>query len=94
MLQKPVPPGFELGSFAQLTPPPRVNLKTPFQAPLGRSRPNWELLSAIDLARLCQRQGQRMQARDVLAPVYGWFTEGTDTPVLKEAGALLDELAA
>jgi hypothetical protein len=38
-------------------------------------------------------QGKRRQAHNLLAPIYGWFTEGFDTPVLKEAKALLDELA-
>jgi predicted ATPase len=44
----------------------------------------------MSLARL---QGRRREARDLLAPVYGWFTEGLDTPDLTEAKALLDELA-
>jgi hypothetical protein len=42
---------------------------------------------------LGQRQGQRAEAHDLLAPVYGWFTEGFDTPDLKEAKALLDQLS-
>ena len=54
----------------------------------------WELRAATDLARLWLDQGKRDQARDLLAPVYGWFTEGFDTLDLKEAKALLDELAA
>ena len=53
----------------------------------------WELRAAISLARLWREQGKRDAARDLLAPVYGWFAEGFDTPVLKEAKALLDELA-
>jgi predicted ATPase len=53
----------------------------------------WELLGATSLARLWRDQGKRAEARDLLAPVYGWFTEGFDTPVLQEAKALLDELA-
>jgi predicted ATPase len=53
----------------------------------------WELRAAVSLARLRRDQGRRAQARDVLAPVYGWFTEGFDTPDLKEAKALLHELA-
>jgi class 3 adenylate cyclase/predicted ATPase len=53
----------------------------------------WELRAAASLARLRRDQGRRAQARDLLAPVYGWFTEGFDTPDLKEAKALLDELA-
>jgi predicted ATPase/class 3 adenylate cyclase len=52
-----------------------------------------ELRAAADLARLYRDQGRRAEARDLLAPVYGWFTEGYDTPDLKEARALLNELA-
>jgi len=52
----------------------------------------WELRAAASLARLRRDQGRRAEARDLLAPVYGWFTEGFDTPDLKEAKALLDEL--
>jgi predicted ATPase len=53
----------------------------------------WELRAAASLARLHRDQGRRAEARDLLAPVYGWFTEGSDTPDLKGAKALLDELA-
>jgi predicted ATPase len=52
----------------------------------------WELRAAISLARLWREQGKRDAARDLFAPVYGGFTEGLDTPILKEAKALLDEL--
>jgi class 3 adenylate cyclase/predicted ATPase len=52
----------------------------------------WELRAAVSLARLWREQGRRAEARDLLAPVYGWFTEGFDTADLKEAKALLDEL--
>jgi class 3 adenylate cyclase/predicted ATPase len=52
----------------------------------------WELRAAASLARLRREQGRRAEARDLLAPIYGWFTEGFDTPDLKEAKALLDEL--
>jgi predicted ATPase len=52
----------------------------------------WELLASIGLARLRRDQGKRTEARDLVASIYGWFTEGLDTPVLKEAKALLDEL--
>ena len=48
----------------------------------------------MSMARLCRDQGKRNEARDPLAPVYGWFTEGFDTLDLKEAKALLDELHA
>jgi len=51
-----------------------------------------ELRAAVSLARLRRDQGRRAEARDLLAPVYGWFTEGFDRPDLKEAKALLDEL--
>jgi predicted ATPase len=52
----------------------------------------WELRAAVSLARLRRDQGRHPEARDLLAPVYGWFTEGFDTPDLKGAKALLDEL--
>jgi predicted ATPase len=52
----------------------------------------WELRVAASLARLWRDRGRRAAARDLLAPVYGWFTEGFATPDLKEAKALLDEL--
>jgi predicted ATPase len=51
-----------------------------------------ELHAATSLARLWRDQGKRIEARDALAPVYGWFTEGFDTPVLQDAKALIDEL--
>ena len=52
-----------------------------------------ELRAATSLARLWRDQGKRAEAQDLLAPVYGWFTEGFDTADLKDAKALLDELA-
>ena len=55
---------------------------------------SWELRAAMSMARLWRDQGKRDEARELLAPVYGWFTEGFDTLDLKEAKALLDELAA
>jgi hypothetical protein len=54
---------------------------------------SWELRAAMSMARLWRDQGKRQQARELLAPVYGWFTEGFDTLDLKEAKALLAELA-
>ena len=54
---------------------------------------SWELRAAMSMARLWRDQGKRDEARNLLAPVYGWFTEGFDTLDLKEAKALLDELA-
>jgi predicted ATPase len=53
----------------------------------------WELRAAASLARLRRDQGRRAEARELLAPVYGWFTEGLGTPDLVEAKALLDELS-
>jgi predicted ATPase len=55
---------------------------------------SWELRAAMSMARLWRDQGKRAEARDLLAPIYGWFTEGFDTLDLKEAKALLDALAS
>jgi predicted ATPase len=55
---------------------------------------SWELRAAMSMARLWRDQGKRRAARDLLAPIYGWFTEGFDTRDLKEAKTLLDELAS
>ena len=55
---------------------------------------SWELRAAMSMARLWRDQGKVQQARELLAPVYGWFTEGFDTRDLKDAKALLEELAA
>jgi predicted ATPase len=54
----------------------------------------WELRAATSLARLLRKQGRITEARDTLAPVYNWFTEGFEFPDLKDAKALLDELGA
>jgi predicted ATPase len=53
----------------------------------------FELRSATSLARLWRDQGKRIEARDLLAPIYGWFTKGFDTAILQDAKALLNELA-
>jgi predicted ATPase len=55
---------------------------------------SWELRAAMSLARLLRDQGKVRDARELLAPVYGWFTEGFDTLDFKEAKVLLEELAA
>ena len=55
---------------------------------------SWELRAATSMARMWCDQGKHQQARDLLAPVYGWFTEGFDTPDLKQAKVLLDALAS
>jgi predicted ATPase len=53
----------------------------------------FELRATTSLARLWRDQGKRTEARDLLTPIYGWFTEGFDTPVLQEAKSQLDELS-
>jgi predicted ATPase len=58
-----------------------------------QSAKSWELRAATSLARLRRDQGKRAEAHDLLAPVYGWFSEGFDTADLKDAKALLEELA-
>jgi predicted ATPase len=54
---------------------------------------SWELRAAMSLSRLWQRQGKRAEAHELLAPIYGWFTEGFDTADLQEAKVLLEALA-
>jgi predicted ATPase/class 3 adenylate cyclase len=75
-----------------------ANAQTYFERALAVARQqqakSWELRAAMSMARLWRDQGKPRQARDLLAPVYGWFTEGFDTLDLKEAKALLEELAA
>jgi predicted ATPase len=54
---------------------------------------SWELRASVSMARLWRDQGKRQQGRELLAAVYGWFSEGLETRDLKEAKALLEELA-
>jgi predicted ATPase len=54
---------------------------------------SYELRAAMSLSRLWQQQGKRAQARELLAPIYHWFTEGFGTPDLQEAKTLLEDLA-
>jgi predicted ATPase/DNA-binding winged helix-turn-helix (wHTH) protein len=79
------------------TMPQQVEAETWLQRALDVARrqeaKSLELRAAMSLSRLWQRQGKRTQARALLAPVYGWFTEGFDTPDLQEAKALLIEIA-
>jgi predicted ATPase len=58
-----------------------------------QSAKSLELRAAMSLSRLWQQQGKRQEAYDLLAPIYGWFTEGFDTADLQDAKALLDALA-
>jgi predicted ATPase len=60
----------------------------------GQQAKFWELRTAMSMARLWRDQGKRDAARELLGPVYGWFTEGFETLDLKEAKTLLDELVA
>jgi predicted ATPase len=59
----------------------------------GQQAEALELRAAVSLSRLWQQEGQWGAARDLLAPIYGWFTEGFDTPDLQDAKTLLEELA-
>ena len=69
-----------------------ASFRTAINIAQHQSVKTWELRAATSLARLWDHQGKRTEARDLLAPIYGWFTEGLDTPVLQDAKALLDEL--
>ena len=59
-----------------------------------QSAKSWELRATMSLARLLATQNRRDQARAILTDIYGWFTEGFDTPDLKNAKSLLDQLSA
>jgi predicted ATPase len=85
------------GEIALMSPEPDAAKAQPhFERAIAIARAqqakSWELRAATSLARLWRDHGNRQQARDLLAPVYGWFTEGFDTLDLKEAKTLLDEL--
>jgi tetratricopeptide (TPR) repeat protein len=87
------------GEIALKLPQPNASkAETQFERALAVARQqqakSWELRVAMSLARLWRDQGKVEQARELLAPVYGWFTEGFDTRDLKEAKALLEELTA
>ena len=87
------------GEIARKSPEPAAaKTEAYFERALAVARQqqakSWELRAAMSMARLWRDEGKRDEARDLLAPVYGWFTEGFDTRDLKDAKALLDELAA
>ena len=87
------------GEIALLSPnPDAAKAKAYFERALTVARQqqakSWELRAALSLARLWRDQRKVQQARELLAPVYGWFTEGHNTRDLKEAKALLEELGA
>jgi class 3 adenylate cyclase/predicted ATPase len=77
--------------------PDAIQAEASFQQALAVARrqqaKSWELRAAMSLSRLWQQQGKRNEACELLAPVYGWFTEGFDTADLQEAKALLEALA-
>jgi predicted ATPase len=87
------------GEIALRSPEPdAVKAETYFERALAvahqQQAKSWELRAAMSLARLWRNQGKVQQAHQLLAPVYGWFTEGFDTRDLKEAKALLEGLSA
>jgi predicted ATPase len=86
------------GEIALLSPTDGGNAEAQFERALAvageQQAKSWELRAAMSMARLWRDQGKREQARDLLASVYGWFTEGFDTLDLKEAKALLEQLTA
>jgi class 3 adenylate cyclase/predicted ATPase len=87
------------GEIALLSPlPDAARAEEYFERALAIARAqqakSWELGAAMSMARLWRDQGRRDEARDLLSPLYGWFTEGFDTRDLKEAKGLLDELHA
>jgi predicted ATPase len=87
------------GELALLPPEPDMaKAEAYFERALAVARKqqakSWELRAAMSMARLWRDQGKRQQACGLLASVYGWFTEGFETRDLKEAKALLDELAS
>jgi predicted ATPase len=89
--------GCVVGEIALKSPvPDAAKAEIYFQHALAVARQqqakSWELRAATSLAHLWRDQGKVLQARELLAPLYGWFTEGFDTLDLKEAKALLEEL--
>ena len=78
------------------SPHQHTDAESCFQHALGlagaQQAKSWELRAAMSLARLWQQQGKQAEAHELLAPIYGWFMEGFDTPDLKEARVLLAEL--
>ena len=87
------------GEIALMSPEPdaakaEAYLKHALAIARQQQAKSWELRASMSIARLWRDQGKLQQARELLAPVYGWFTEGFDTRDLKEAKALLEELGS
>ena len=86
------------GEIALMSPEPDAEkaeacFKRALSVARAQQAKSWELRAAMSMARLWRDQGKRQKARDLLAPVYGWFTEGFDTSDLNQAKALIVELA-
>ncbi len=86
------------GEIALMSPQPdatkaQAHFERALEVARGQQARSWELRAAMSLARLWRDQGKRAEAHDLLAPVCGWFTEGFETRDLREAKALLEELA-
>ena len=75
-------------------PEAEVQLRASINCARQQQAKSWELRSSTTLAELLAERGQREAARELLAPIYNWFTEGFDTKDLKDAKALLQELSA
>jgi predicted ATPase len=86
------------GPFRPIGEPDAAKAEAHFERALEVARQqqakSWELRAATSMARLWRDQGKPQQARELLAPIYGWFTEGFDVRDLKDAKALLEELPA
>ncbi len=89
-------PKSEVASPQSLAPNPQAEAEECFLKAIEIARrqqaKSWELRAVMSLSRLWQQRGKKEEARQMLAEIYGWFTEGFDTADLKEAKALLEEL--
>jgi predicted ATPase len=84
------------GEIALMSPSPNIaeveeHIGRALSVARKQQAKSWELRAAVSMARLWRAQDKLQQARELLAPLYGWFTEGFDTLDLKEAKASLDE---
>jgi predicted ATPase len=79
-----------LQAQGEATDAAKADLRTAIEIAHAQGAKGWELRASLSLARLWHDEGNRYEASKLLGPVYGWFTEGFDTPDLKDANALLD----
>ena len=88
---------FQVADSRSLTPEPQAEAEACFQKAMEiaqrQQAKSLELRAVMSLAKLWQRQGKPKEAHEMLAEIYGWFTEGFDTKDLQDAKALLDELS-